>query len=779
MKLLLKLNPALRLSPLAPGDRRLWFLGAIALRREQRAVPVWTFELFWRRLALVAAVAAVALYLVAATALWLWLDRVPQNQVTWTTVAAAPVRWEHFRRQRGDTAIAVALEQLRERDYAEAFHGLRVGLARSPGNVRGRVTLASFLLGHDPAQALTLLEAGLADSAHDPEFLRALFGTYQSQLANERALATSAALLARRPELPAAARQVVGTVRAALLLEAGDAAGAQALLENLPPGGSPRENARVAQLRVDTLARLGRLPEARAVLAALASSVPTLEGHRAEAELALAEGDAARLEGALRRLKAAAGDRPLGLVYAFQAWHRLKRLTLRDAAEQEFYRAFGGHDGAMQLFAAAALKLELPEAIQRAEQVAMANRLSPFAFRVHLTELALRRGDFDGALRQLRTWERLVDTLPPLQRAYPEFINRLARVGVAGGEQPLTALSSHLAGLRGRGTAVMYRFAGDTLARAGQPESALRIAQLGRRLYPQSDVLRAAEESLGQQLASVANSPRRLEAGPAAAVALPPTGDAVLARLDEQLHDEAFTAARTLLRAIRAAPPAWLPRFEAELALRETQLAVLTQDPLGARAVLRAHLERYRSDEDAVRLVRWAGELAAAPRLAEARLVHDEVAASRGTSTAVRFALRTLNLPDDLAVAAASPASALAALDRALEQNLPAEALRLFEYLKQKAPAWQAGARTELSLREVRLRLALDQRPLALAAWKDLVLRPGAPRAAAFKFVRDTLAAGEPERALLLAREIVKLLPGDPAAAKLLKETEAPRPVDG
>ena len=51
----------------------------------------------------------------------------------------------------------------------------------------------------------------------------------------------------------------------------------------------------------------------------------------------------------------------------------------------------------------------------------------------------------------------------------------------------------------------------------------------------------------------------------------------------------------------------------------------------------------------------------------------------------------------------------------------------------------------------------------------------GAPRAAAFKLVRDLLAREEQTNALVLAREILRLLPDDAAAARLVKEAEAPR----
>jgi hypothetical protein len=777
MKLRLKLNPALRRPELPPGDRRRWLLGVIALRREQRAVPVWTFEIFWRRLALGAAGAAVAVYLLAVTALWLWLDRAPHNQVTWGALAAAPVRWENFRQARGDRAIARGLERLRARDYVEAYYHLRIGLARSPGNVRGRLTLASLTVGSDPAQALVLLEEGLRHSADDPELLRALFAGYAQQLAAERALEKSRELLEREPPLPAPARRAVALARAELLTEAGDAAGALGLLAGLT-GDSPRERARVAQARLAALLRLGRLDEAREVVAEFErAGAAGQELHRAQAELAIAAGDTAALEGALRRVKADAGDQPQGLVYAFTAWHRMKRLTLRDAVEQDFYRTFGANDAALQLLAATAMASGAGEVVHRAQQVAARHRLSPFAFRVHLTELALRRGDFDAAFRQLREWERQVETLPPAQRAYPEFLVRLARTAI-GGEQQSAALHSHLAALRGRATAGMYRLALETLERAGQADGARQVAQLGLRVYPHTVLFRAAEARLAALAASAVRPAGAAEKPDPLVMPLPPSGPAALQRLDELLAEGSFTAARALLRALRTAPPPWAANFEADLASRETQLALLTQDGLTARAVLRAHLDRYRDDEAALRLIGFAAALVEQQRLAEARLVHDEVATARPGRAAVAAALRSLNLPDDLADAAAALPGFVAAVDRALEQNQPAEALRVLEHVKQKPPAWLEEARTEVTLHEVRVRLALDQRPLALGAWKDLVLRRGAPRAAAFKFVRETLANGAQERAQLLAREIVRLLPDDPAAIRLLRETEAPLPTD-
>ena len=101
---------------------------------------------------------------------------------------------------------------------------------------------------------------------------------------------------------------------------------------------------------------------------------------------------------------------------------------------------------------------------------------------------------------------------------------------------------------------------------------------------------------------------------------------------------------------------------------------------------------------------------------------------------------------------------------------------RLLKQLRDDPPAWLGAATSEVRSREVQVKLGLAQRPLALAALKELVVKSGAPRSAAFKLVRDLIARRENESALVLAREINRLLPDDPAAARLLREAETPPP---
>ncbi len=770
MKLQFKHNPAWR-RHVAVGDRRRWFLWSIALKIEVRAIPVWTFEIFWKRLLLGFGVLLVVGYLGAVTTLYLWLQRQPQNQVRWSDVALAPVRWEDFRRARGDTSIAQATVRLEERDYVEAFHGLRVGLARSPGNFRGRILLARLYAAYDPALALRTLEAGLPHSASEPTFLRALFGFYGQHQANARASVEADRLLAadRTPPLPPLARSVLQALQATLVLDT-DPAKAVERLAAVPPSGDAEEDARIARLHSAALMRLGRLDEAQVLLERTRTVSAGLDQCRAEAELAVARGDESALESALRRLRVVRDrETPQAYLVGFNAWHQLRRHTLRDLTEQEFYRTFGAQDAALQLFAANAVNLGLPEVVLRSQQVAQANGLSTFAFRVHLTELALRRGDFDAAFRQLRDWERAVKTLPPGQRAYPELIERLTRTVVAGGENQMSGLLAHLGAMRGRAGPGVYRLVLELFERAGQPAAARQVLDIGLRFYPHADFLTTAQ----QRLAVLPLSTPIERSTP---VAVSATSGEALAAIDAALEAQAYVAARDQLRAVRAARPAWLAEADAAVGRREIRLAIATQDRSSARLVVRTHLERHRSDEEALAVVEMASAALAAGRPEEARLIHNEAAAVRAASPAVRAALAALALPDDLAAAAESAEAAMEALDQSLAARRADEVLRLLDYVRQRNVPWLAEARNDLAVREVRARLALRQRTLALAALRDLTVRGGLARGAAFRLVRDLVAEGEADSAQVLAREIVRLLPGDPAAAKLLQEAEVPRP---
>lgn len=762
----------LKTSYRAPAERAKGFLPVhVSTGMNHQGATVWVFEIYYRRLLIGLSLAAVIGYFASVTALYVWLARKPHNQVSWPDLAA-PWRWSGLQAKRGDAAILTALDELKAANYGSAFYYLRLGLGRSPGNAVGRITLARLLLGHDPVRAVNLLEEGIPVALADDEFLPALLAAYRGQQIQEHALKTLERVAQAQAALSPANRLRLAVGRCELLLALArteEIAAAVAAVRALDAAEGARwECAWRLQAR--------QWPEARQIFEAeLAERLGEPDIRPLAIELAVGTGDAELLQRALRRLRAAAPEAPATYLAGFRAWHRMKRATYRDAAEQEFYQLFATHESALQSLAALAVALDLPEVIDHARAAAVAGGFRPFAFDVHQTELLVRRRQLDEAMTRLPAWENLIATLPVAQRFHPEFVLRLTRAAFTGEADQLAALVAHLAANRGRTLLGVYQLAATVLEEAGQPAAAEEVLRTGLVFFPLSDPLLTPQRRLAAVLAEqkAGAAPTRSKA--VGGVVLPATAAIAQQRIDALLAANALVETRDLLKALRTQPPAWWPPVESWMAQREVELACLTLDPLASRGVARAYLGRFRDEQEQLGLVAVAGRLTGRERWAEARALIREIEEVAAANPRVRLAISELRLPEQAtAVPMATAAEALAAIDGLLAGRAWEEAERQLKQWREKPPAWAAGADMELKVREVRIRLGLDQRPLALAAMKDLVIKGGLARAAAFRVTRELLANGEEETARVLAREINRLLPGDPAAQRLLRETETP-----
>ena len=586
MQLHFTFNPSLS-RVLAAGDRRLWLLRSIALRIEQQANPLWRFEIYYRRLLVALAVLAVAGWVLAASGLYFWLNRQPHNQVGWFDLAA-PWRWSGLKAKRGDTAILGAFDELKERDFTSAFYNLRVGLARSPGNVDGRLMLVRMLAGHDPARAVSYLEEGLPYASDDPKLIGGLIGIYNLYQMHTHGLATVDGLLHGKRAISPETRQLLERARVGFLIELGRKEEAAAAFASIPPLASPARPGGPS-LDAELQLKLGRPAEARKILEPLLAS-PAAEpaAWRQAVEVALALDDSDGLASALRHLRAANPDQPGPYLLTFSAWHRLKRFSLRDGAEQDYYRLFRRNDGALQALAAQAVVLDLPEVLSRAQQQAAAGKFSQFAYRVHRTELALRRGEIDTATRLLRDWENDVETLKATQRFHPEFIKRLTRAAFAGTPDQISFLVAHLAAARGLAQLSTYELAVGVLEKAGNPAGAAEVVRAGLQVYPQSDPLLVAQTRLAGLMATTDVSPENAKLPPVSLLLLPGTAAEASQQLDGLLQKESWAAARDLIRGIRTQKPSWLPAIELELAVREVELAYVTLDQIASRSATRS-----------------------------------------------------------------------------------------------------------------------------------------------------------------------------------------------
>jgi hypothetical protein len=310
----------------------------------------------------------------------------------------------------------------------------------------------------------------------------------------------------------------------------------------------------------------------------------------------------------------------------------------------------------LQALGALAVELDLPLVLVRAEQEADARRFNPFAYQVHETELALRRGDLDEARRRLARWEGALPELPEQQKEVPELFARVVRAATPEGETThRAALNAHVLRCGSRLTPTMFKLIIATLERGGNVTSAAETADAARRFLPLNDALQAEQ-----------------------------------ARLEERVAQQKMAEAR-----MRAADPSPTPG--------------MTRD-------------------------------------------------------------------DPEASTFDSGAAALAAIDAALARHDATRARRLIQAVRKNAEPWLADVEPALATREFRARHAQGETPSAMIVFRDLVLKPGVSRAAAFRLVREFIAEGNGELALQLAREIVRVVPGERAAVVLLHEAEAAAP---
>lgn len=610
------------------------------------------------------------------------------------------------------------------------------------------------------------------------ELLQTLFATYTAQQAATRALDQAEQLLAPgySPLLPADARFYVGAIRASLLSEAKRLHEAERVLEDIRTlAHSADEKSTWHRLKVDVLMRRGQLTEAKVWLHEhISENSSRLDELKISAELAIAQMDEEALAVALRRLKLLSPDLVGARLYALRAWQRTGNQARVKAELEEYFRLFSSDDNALQALAATAVILEQPETIRRAARVAAASRLSTFAYQVHLTELSLREGNAEGAFRQLLEWEPRLQSLKPEQLFYPIFISRLVRSCQKGEQGQSRLLLSALAEGRGQAQSAIYLLAVDSLERSGRIPEAREVTTAGLKLYPACDRLRETDSRLARiaSASADANTNPAGESGPI----LPSTREDALLRIDDYLSAEKPDQARQLMHAVREFKPDWVEQSTAAFELRDIALDLQAGDQLTARNRLNGYIDHNHAVGELLPIVVMARGQLARNHPTEARLLHDILGAHPGLPGSVIEANNALRLPDLAEVPVITPAAALSELEACLAGHKSVEAERWLTYLREKHPAWVTMNHLSFTVHEVQVRLLLDQHPLAVALLKELVVPGGASRSGAFKLVRDLMARGERADAHLLAQEVVRLLPGEAAAAKLLKETEAATP---
>lgn len=114
---------------------------------------------------------AFVLWLGASSGLYFFIQYSKGYEAIRYSDVAFPWNWSRIRPKWGDYFIEKGLRHLEAREWDQAFYYIRLGVAKSPGNLEGRLAMADMLFqANEVVRAVQVLEAGLEFAARNEAF---------------------------------------------------------------------------------------------------------------------------------------------------------------------------------------------------------------------------------------------------------------------------------------------------------------------------------------------------------------------------------------------------------------------------------------------------------------------------------------------------------------------------------------------------------------------------------------------------------------------------------
>ena len=186
------------LAPFDPKDRL--YRGVLWTRV---VTPDGAFtHFFWGRIALVAAVLAVILWLALAWGVWTFVKHQRgYKEVSYIDLVFYPLRRDHYHAGMGRHQIAAGREAFEKQKFREGYDLINAGLSRVPDDLAARALLANADWRSGRTEyALRTLTAGVPFAANDLDYLKLLFGMLHEAREDERVIEIARDLLPARPD---------------------------------------------------------------------------------------------------------------------------------------------------------------------------------------------------------------------------------------------------------------------------------------------------------------------------------------------------------------------------------------------------------------------------------------------------------------------------------------------------------------------------------------------------------------------------------------------------
>lgn len=176
-------------------------------------------RLKWGRIATLMASLLVFAWLGKSVALYYFFSEVRGfEEVRFADMLPYPLNRGAIRVQQGDYQVAQGMEAIEREDYRRAFGLLREGVARSPQNLEGRLTLAQLYAGWRPELSIDLLTEGLEYALEDADYVQLLTALLLREKEDARLLELTEELI---PQVPEAIAQTLAAARLSVAISRG------------------------------------------------------------------------------------------------------------------------------------------------------------------------------------------------------------------------------------------------------------------------------------------------------------------------------------------------------------------------------------------------------------------------------------------------------------------------------------------------------------------------------------------------------------------------------
>ncbi len=584
---------------------------------------------------------AVIAYFTGAAALWFWLERRPYNYVTYADLVL-PTRWSGIEKLRGKALVDEGLDDIKARNWGPGLSKLRVGIARNPDEIEGRLTLAElFIAMKARKQAVDVYDGGLISKYPGREYVETMLKAAMQSEDFDWALRTcerALALIADGESHPD--RSWLIERKLGILIAADRTDEALVLIETSPKPHSPA----VREMNVLALLKLGRADQAVALLGEWAKTA----GERADPQILRLQGRAYRESGnvaamdqALEALRALLPLDPRVYVYGIVQQVLAEREAEASVWYDRFLLRFGSMPRNLLMLAEPLAEISERDLLERLIAYARQQGFELEPFRRLLVQSLTGRGEWREAARVLNQ----AGSAAKQGEAAPWYDLMNAQVQAA--LDPADGAQSNLvSAVRGRQFMLsVYKNLVVNLRQAGRPATAREIVTFAQGVYPHNPVIETWRKELDDELAATRTAKNAALASRAStdpkvntemrttalAPADTPAARVVLsetefdARIDALVKSGDYQAALGVIREVRLAKPEWLGARDAGLYRDEIRFSGRTGDRVALRAAARFYIngDARRSSD----VIHTAWELRRADRTDEALFLLRELLA--------------------------------------------------------------------------------------------------------------------------------------------------------